>query len=143
MRRLLALCGAIALAACHSIDSPQPSFTLPTTDANVTGTFLLQSANGSTPPYVIVANSAGTETLLNDRIVLHDDLTWADTTNYRIDLATGESNLGATATSGSYNISGGHINFTMITGGTATFAGAVVGNTLTVVFQGLPFIYSR
>jgi hypothetical protein len=141
MRRLLTLCGAIALAACNNIDSPD--FTLPTTDANVTGTFVLASANGNVPPYVVVSNTSGTETLLDDRIVLRDDLTWADTTNYRIDLASGQSNVGATATGGSYNIANGHINFTMITGGTATFAGAVVGSTLTVNFQGRPFIYTR
>ena len=143
MRRLLALCGAIALAACHNLDSPVPDFPLPTTDANVTGTFLLRSANGNTPPFIISANAAGTQTLLDDRIVLHDDLTWADTTNYRIDLASGESSVGGTATAGSYNISNGRINFTMTTGGSSTFAGAVVGNTLTVVSQNVPFIYTR
>jgi hypothetical protein len=144
MRRLLALCGAIALAACNSVDAPQANFTLPTTDANVVGTFVLQSANGNVPPYVVAANSAGTQILLDDRIVLHDDLTWADTTNYEVDLASGDITRGATTTSGSYNIGDGHINFTMTGGGAAaTFAGAVVGDKLTVIFQNRPFIYSR
>ena len=143
MRRLLALCGAIALAACHSLDSPEPNFTLPTTETNVVGTFVLQSANGRVPPYVIQANTAGTKILLNDRIVLHDDLTWADTTNYEVDLANGDTQVGPTTTNGTYNIAGGRINFTMTVGGNITFAGAVVGNTLTVVSQNRPFVYAR
>jgi hypothetical protein len=144
MRRLLALCGAIAVAACNSIDSPkQAPLTLPTTDANVVGTFLLRSANGNVPPYIVAANNAGTQTLLDDRIVLSSDLTWADTTDYEVDLATGERNVGLTATAGTYNINAGQINFTMSTGGTLTFAGAVLGDTLYVLSQNHPFVYQR
>ena len=145
MRRLVALCGALTLlAACSHLDAPtNADFPLPTTDANVVGTFLLRSANGNVPPYVISSNGAGTQTLLNDRIVLNGDLTWADTTNYEVDLATGGVQLGGTATSGTYNIADGKINFTMTTNGNATFQGAVVADTLKVSFQGRPFIYQR
>jgi hypothetical protein len=143
MRRVFAFCGAIALAACQNLDAPHDDFTLPTTETNVVGTFLLTSANGQVPPYVVAANTEGTEFLVDDRIVLNDDLTWADTTNYRTELTAGGTNASATATAGSYNISDGHINFTMTTGGNATFLGSVIGNTLTVNFRQHPYVYSR
>ena len=145
MRRFVALCGAMALlAACTNLDSPtNVDFELPTTDANVVGTFILRSANGLVPPYVVTSNSAGTQTLLNDRIVLNSNLTWADTTNYEIDLATGETQVGGTATAGTYSIANGKINFVMTTNGSTNFTGAVVADTLKVSFQGRPFIYAR
>ncbi|HEY4306960.1 MAG TPA: hypothetical protein VGM82_20990 [Gemmatimonadaceae bacterium] len=145
MRRVSVLCGALAfIAACTNLDTPtNVDFELPNTDANVIGTFQLRSANGLIPPYVVTANSAGTQTLLNDRIILGANLTWVDTTTYEIDLATGDTQVGPTATSGTYNIASGKINFTMTTGGNATFQGAVVADTLKVSFQGRPFIYQR
>src|SRR4051812_42939805 len=102
MRRLLALCSAIALAACNHLDSPDLNITLPITESNVAGTFLLKSANGNAPPYVLFSNASGSRTLLNDRMVIHDDQTWADTTNYRDDLSDGSSALRFSVTSGTY-----------------------------------------
>jgi hypothetical protein len=46
-------------------------------------------------------------------------------------------------TGGTYTIADGHINFTMTTGGTSTFTGAVTGNTLLVSFKGTSYIYTR
>jgi hypothetical protein len=144
MRRLLALCGAIALAACNQVDAPDVNFTLPTTDLNVAGTFVLTSANGIAPPYVVASNGVTTQTLLDDRIVIHDDLTWADTTNYGTErLSDGQTTVTFTSSSGTYAIADGHINFTMVQGGSSTFKGAVVGNDLSVDFQGRLFRYAR
>jgi hypothetical protein len=82
-------------------------------------------------------------TLLNDRIVIHEDLTWADTINYQTDHADGSTVVTFTATSGTYNIADGRINFTKVQGGTEKFIGAVVGNDLSVDFNGRLFLYSR
>jgi len=143
MRRLIALCGALALVACNNTEEPDLHITLPTTETNVAGTFLLRSANGSAPPFQLPTNNTDVVTLLNDRIVIHDDLTWADTINYQTDRANGTTAVTFTATSGTYNIADGHINFTKVQGGTEKFIGAVVGNDLSVDFNGRLFLYTR
>jgi len=144
MRRLLALCGAVALIACNNTDQPDLQITLPTTEANVVGTFLLRSANGTAPPYAIPTTNGDVLTLLNDRMVIHEDLTWADTINFRRDRFIDGQSVGEfSVTSGTYNIADGHINFTKTKGGSDKFIGAVVGNDLSVDFNGRLFLYTR
>ena len=143
MRRLIALCGAISLIACTNNEAPNVEITLPTTESNVAGTFVLKSANGAVPPYNIPTNTSDVLTLLNDHLVIHADQTWADTVNYETDRTTGETIITFTSTSGTYNIADGHINFTKTQGGSEKFIGSVVGNDLSVNFNGRLFLYSR
>lgn len=144
MRRFLGLCVAIVLGACHTLDAPDQNITLPTTDTNVSGTFILTSANGNVPPYTAGATSSELLTLVNDRIVIHDDQTWADTTNYSVQRRSdGVAHDSSTATSGTYAIANGHINFTMTHGGGAVFVGSVIGDELAVNFSGALFRYQR
>ena len=144
MRRLFVLCGAIGLMACNHVDDPGINFTLPPTDANVAGTFVLQSANGQIPPYTAIDNAVEIWTLVDDRIVIQNDQTWADTTDYVVqEQADGTTGPITTASSGTYAISNGQINFTMTVGGTSTFAGSVVNDSLSVLFQGKLYRYAR
>ena len=143
MRRLIALYAAISLVACTNNEEPNLEINLPPTESNVVGTFVLKSANGAVPPYTIPTNGSDVVTLLNDHLVIHEDLTWADTVNYETDRASGETIVTFTSTSGTYNIADGHINFTKVQGGSEKFIGSVVGNDLSVNFNGRLFLYAR
>jgi len=144
MHRLLVLCAALVLGACNSLDAPDQNITLPPTDADVAGTFILTSANGNVPPYTAGGNNLEVWTLMNDRIVIHGDQTWADTTNYSVQRQSdGAAHDSSTATSGTYAITDGRINFKMTQGGGAVFVGSVVGNDLSVNFNGALFHYQR
>jgi hypothetical protein len=147
MRRLhliVAACAAVvSIAACTNTDHP-PEFTLPTTDADVAGTFNLTSANGRALPYTAGLSATQELDVAADQIVIASNNTWVDTVQYVVtDLASGNATQTSEATAGTYTIANGKIQFVMTTGGTSIFAGAVTGNTLTVLFNGQPFVYTR
>ena len=146
MRRsclIVAACTAVvALAACNNDNSPQ--FTLPTTDADVAGTFNLTSANGRALPYTAAVNGNQQLDVTADEIVIAANNTWVDTTHYVLtDLLSGTAAPDSGASAGTYTIANGQIQFVMTMGGTSIFSGAVTGSKLTVLFNGQPFIYSR
>jgi hypothetical protein len=143
MRRLLALCTAVTLVACNSTDDPNVGFVLPPTDANVAGTFVLASANGFVPPFDVILNSQERWTLVQDRLVIQGDQTWVDSTDYHIVRAGNQETDTTTASAGTYNIAEQHINFTMTLGGTITFEGSVVADTLSVSNGGRLYRYLR
>ena len=144
MRRLLALCTAITLAACNSTDDPDVGFVLPPTDANVTGTFFLTSANGFVPPFDVVSNSQERQTLVRDRVFIQADQTWLDSTDYHVTRAGGLEIDTTTASVGTYNIADQQINFSMtVNNNPVTFAGAVVADTLSLVNGGRLYRYLR
>ncbi|HEX4684768.1 MAG TPA: hypothetical protein VH277_18770 [Gemmatimonadaceae bacterium] len=144
MRRLYwaLVVGVASVTAACTRDNNQ--LTLPITDTNVVGSFNLTSANGRVLPYTAFLTSTAQWDVAADRIVIAADNTWADTTSYNVsDLTTGAVTSQSTATAGTYKIANGQIQFVMTDGGTAIFAGAVQGNTLSVLFNGQPFIYAR
>ena len=147
MRRLpfvVAACAAIvSIAACTNTDHP-PEFTLPTTDADVAGTFNLTSANGRSLPYTAGLSANQELDVVGDQIVIASNNTWVDTVQYVVtDLVSGAATQTAEGTAGTYTVADGKIQFVMTSGGTSIFAGAVTGNTLTVLFNGQPFVYTR
>jgi hypothetical protein len=144
MRRtvLLLIVSSISLAAACGGDNKD--LTLPPTEANVVGTFNLTSANGRLLPYTAFVTSTAQWDLAADRIVIAADNTWADTTSYNVtDFSSGAVTPQLTATAGTYKIANGQIQFVMTVGGTSIFAGAVTGSTLSVLFNGQPFTYTR
>jgi hypothetical protein len=143
MRRLLALCAVVTLVGCNSTEDPDVGFVLPPTDANVAGTFALASANGFVPPFDVVVNTQERWTLVRDRIFIQDDQTWVDSTDYHVERAGGLETDTTTSSAGTYNIAEQHINFTMTVGGSITFQGAVVADTLSVSNGGRLYRYLR
>jgi hypothetical protein len=142
LRRSLFFVAAVVTAAACARENN--SLTLPTTDANVTGTFTLTSANGRQLPYTAFIDGTQQWDVTGDKIVIAGDNTWVDSTTYLVtELLNGSSSNQASATSGTYKIVSGQIQFVMTTGGSTIFAGSVTGNTLSVLFNGQPFIYTR
>jgi hypothetical protein len=131
-----------ALIGCSS--SSEPTTTLPVTSPDVVGTFALTSSNGVVPPFTAFTTATEQWNLQSDFFAIAPDGTWTETTNYLVFLlADGSSSTRQSVVSGTYSIANGQINFVMTTGGTSTFAGAVSGNALLIVFNGKPFGYTR
>jgi ABC-type Fe3+-hydroxamate transport system substrate-binding protein len=142
VRRLAFLIATAAIAACTTNETTEVS--LPQTDANVTGTFNLTSANGKELPYQAVVTTTEVWTLTADKIVIQPNNTWVDTTNYSVQSRLDQTITGrGSVTSGTYAIANGQINFTMTAGGSSTFVGAVTGSTLQVNFNGSRYVYLR
>ena len=142
MRRfplLLLVAAAVGCGAASGAD-----LTLAPTDANVTGTFNLQTANGQVLPVRSIFNQTQEWDLTADQIILSADNTWVETSSYVVTtLLTGDQVNTQTVASGTYSVTSGQINFIMTAGGTSTFIGSVTGSTLSLVFNGGRFVYSR
>ncbi|HTE44965.1 MAG TPA: hypothetical protein VK636_06960 [Gemmatimonadaceae bacterium] len=141
MRRLPLVLLLAAFAACDRSVDP---ITLNPTDLAVTGTYALAQVNGHTLPFAAFVTGNDEWDLTSDIIVMGDDKTWSETTNYNVvSLATTNVTQQHTTTSGTYAIGSGVITFTRIDGGALTFTGSVTGTTLWVLFNGGQFTYSR
>jgi hypothetical protein len=82
--------------------------------------------------------------LTADKLMLQANNTWVDSIAYSVVNRFDQSTTGrGSVTSGTWAIANGQINFTMTSGGTSTFAGAVVGSTLQVNYNGARYVYSR
>jgi hypothetical protein len=142
VRRLAILFLAASVVACS--DDVQSGLTLPTTDANVTGTFNLSFANGQPLPYTAQVSQTQITTINSDKIVILANNSWVDTTNYAyVNRIDGSAITKGSATAGTWTITNGQIQFTMTTGGASTFVGAVVNNSLQVDFNKIRYVYSR
>jgi len=142
MRRLAA--ALVLCAAMIGCAESSATFTLPTTDANVTGTFSLVAANGQ--PLPIVAQLTPTEqwNLSADKLVLDTLGKWTETTTYTVlTLASGATRDTLANTIGTYAIANGQINFIVTTPPGGGFTGSVTGKTLTLLYSGGTFQYTR
>ena len=82
--------------------------------------------------------------MTSDQLIIRADLTWSETSNYKVTtFQTGGISTQQTSSSGTYAIADSKINFVMTNGGNATYTGSVSGNTLTMIYNGGHFIYTR
>jgi hypothetical protein len=141
MRRLiLPLFAVLAIVACSSDNSVK----LDPTDADVTGTFNLTLAAGQTLPYDAFSTATELFDIATDKIVISADHSWVDTTGYVVfELADGSQSTQTSVSGGTYQVTNSQINFVTTMNGTAAFAGSVSGNTLSVLFNGAKFVYTR
>ena len=141
MRRIALVVSLAALAGCGG---DTPAFTLGPTDANVVGTFSLTNSNGRVLPIVARITAEEEWDMTSDQLIIRADLTWSETSNFKvITFLTGGIATQQTSSSGTYTIADSKINFVMTVGGTATYTGSVSGNTLTMIYNGGHFIYTR
>jgi hypothetical protein len=140
MRRLAVLFSALVAIGCGG---DTQSLTLPVTDANVAGNYLLTASNGRTLPIIAFVTADEEYDLTSDQFVIGADNTWGETTNYTVtSFSTGATRTTSSQSIGTYAIASGHINFT-ITDGNIAFTGSVTSNKLTVLFNGGQFVYQR
>ena len=141
MRRIGCIAGLALLAACQSSSS---DFHLGPTDANVTGQFTLVSINSSPLPVSALLTTTESWALTSDTLSITPDGQWTETTGYVVtQLSDGSTSNRTTNSGGTYAIGNQVINFTLTTGGAATFTGSVQGSTLTLLYNGGHFFYVR
>jgi len=144
MRAPYCLLLASLVAACGGSTEPTIDTSLKPTSSNVAGTFNLISANGTAPPFEARLTSTADWTLVSDTIVVAANSTWTEATQFSVvSLLDNSTSTQFSLVSGSYVIANGQINFTMTDGGTLKFPGSVTGDTLTIIFSGARFLYTR
>jgi len=129
MRKLVFLAaGLVALAACNN-DSTSPN-------GSVTGTYSLQTVNGSSLPYTFSDGSV----LVSDRLSLNSNGTYVDIATF--------SNSTTSTEQGLWSINNNLITFNDQTDG-LQYTGSLSGSVLTESFQSSQFngsvteVYSR
>lgn len=143
MRRLPLLLFALAALGCGGTGT---DVGLSPTETNVTGTFTLQTSDGVALPLLAGYTQDGkTEIdMAGDQMTLAADNTWSEVTSFRftslVDFSTTSQ---ATNSAGTYSISNGKINFVMTSGGSESFSGSVIGNTLQLAYKGSRLVYTR
>jgi hypothetical protein len=143
MRRLSILLAVVAIIGCGS-DKTTTAPTLAPTDSAVAGTYSLVTANGLSLPFFAFITSDTDEEydMTADKFIIANDNTWSDSTTYFVtSLITGATRTTISGATGTYALSASQINFTISDG--TVFPGSVTGNTLSVLFSGGQFIYSR
>jgi hypothetical protein len=144
MRRLPLLLFALVALGCGGGSGADVS--LAPTDANVTGTFNLQTSDGVGLP-LLAGYTADGQTEIDmsgDQIVIAADNTWTEVTSFRLtSLVDLTYTSQATNSAGTYNVANNKINFVMTTGGSEVFTGSVIGNTLQVAYNGSRLVYTR
>lgn len=144
MRALSCLLFALVVASCGSSTEPVGDVSLSPTSTDVAGAFNLISANGTAPPFPAFATSTQDWTLAADSVTIAANNTWVESTKYFVtSIIDNSTTTQFTVVSGTYAIASGKINFTMTQGGTETFVGSVTGSTLTIIYTGKRFIYTK
>ncbi|HEX3867329.1 MAG TPA: hypothetical protein VHV78_11285 [Gemmatimonadaceae bacterium] len=142
MRRLSLLLIAVGATACLS--TSEPAVTLSPTDLDVGGSFALQLSAGSSLPLLAGFTATQEVDLIADTLVITEPSSWTETSYYVLtNLADGTQTTSQTLSSGTYAIANAAINFTMLVGGSSTFTGSVTGNTLSVLYSGSSYLYTR
>jgi hypothetical protein len=145
MRALICVLAAAVVVGCGS-DTTQPTvdLTLAPTSTDVAGAFNLVSANGTAPPFPAFATATADWTLAADTVAITAANTWTEATTYFVtSLLDGTTTTQFSVVAGTYAIADGKINFTMTQGGTEKFIGSVTGSTLTIIYTGTKFIYTK
>jgi hypothetical protein len=144
MRALLCVLLAASVVACGSSTEPTGDVSLDPTSTDVAGSYNLVSANGTAPPFAAFSTSTQDWTLVADTVAMTPPNAWTETTKYFVtDRLDNTTSTQFTIVGGTYVIANAQINFTMTQGGTLSFAGSVTGSTLTIIFTGKRFIYTK
>lgn len=110
-------------------------------NGNITGTFALQTFNGSTLPAFFDRNTFQERDLVVETFTLYPDGTYADDYRMRTITATSSTDQDFEDT-GVYAVNNTALNFRDSQSGN-TFTGSLTGNTLTVTQFGDVYVFSR
>ena len=137
MRRLVSLALVLALVGCGSDDdSTSP------TNTSVTGTWSLQTVNGSALPFTLATTPAKIE-LLSYVVVVASNGTWTSSEQTRTTIGTQPPVTATVPDAGTYTISGNNVSLTSSSAGSTPQAGTVSGNTFTITQAGLTFVFQK
>ena len=123
---------AIFVVGCGSDTAVEP--------ATITGTYTLQTINGSPLPYVNFENANNKDEIVSETFTLAAGGQWAHTFRERITIS-GSVSLHDGQTAGTYSGSAASLSFTSTSN--ETFTGNVSGRTLTLQRQSKTRVYTR
>ena len=126
---------ALPIGACGGSDSTSPS------QVTVTGTWAMQTFNGSTLPYAISSGDT-TLTITADVLTIQSNGSYSDMTSFTATIA-GSTQSASSTEVGTWTSSGGTVTFDDQTDGGVTYQGSVTGNTLTEMVSGTTQVYQR
>ena len=112
--------------------------------AGVTGTWTLQSIDGSPLPVVVFQDASGTERITASTLVLNANGTFTVNITFTSTPTGGSATTFNASESGTYVVNGSTVTFTFTDDeGTSTDTGTISGNTLTVVADGEAWVFTR
>lgn len=127
LRALVPAALALALASCGSSDPTAPSVSL-------TGTYTLQTVNGSTLPFTLASGAV----LVGDHLTVNGDGTYADVTQY----AAAGGGYTSQTEYGTYDNNNGAITFNDQTDN-ISYQASLSGSVLTEIVAGLTEAYKK
>lgn len=128
-------CLALLIGACGESDSTSPN------QVTVTGTWTMQTFNGTKLPYAISSGDT-TVTITNDVLAIQSNGSYSDMTSFTATIA-GNTQSASSTEVGTWTASGGTVTFDDQTDGGVTYQGSVTGNTLTEMVNGTTQVYQR
>jgi hypothetical protein len=133
--RFIACLLLVVTAACGSDAPTQP------TSASVTGTWRLQTVNGTALPFVAAQIGSDKVELTSDVLTAVQSGSFTRMTQIRV-TQNGQASTQSISDAGSYTLSGTAVTFTF-DGDGSSGTGSISGNTLTVAEDGFAYIYKR
>lgn len=125
---------AVFAGACS--DSTGPS----ELEADISGTYTLQTVNGASPPAIIVQVGADRIEVTGGQLTLNRDKTFGSSISYRV-VQGGNTSTDTQNDSGTYQQNG---NMVQLSRGNGTRdSGSVSGDTLTIVAGGVTLVFQK
>jgi hypothetical protein len=122
---------AFGIAACSDSTAPR----------SFVGAFALVAVNGTAPPVIIAQDATGTLEVTGGRITLNSDMTFRDSTEFRVTDSNNVSTIESDVVTGTYTTSGSTATLTPT--GDAPYDLTLSGNTLTQTAGNLTITYNR
>ena len=134
LSKVLACCTLFAAVSCGG-DSTAPG------TANITGSYGLQTVNGTPLPFVVLQIGSDKIEVLNETVTLSEGDAFTQQGSLRI-TQSGVVSIDSYAEAGVYTRNVTALNFVFSADGT-TGTGTLSGNTLTVGISGLSLVYRK
>ncbi len=109
---------------------------------SIFGTYALQTVNGTSLPFVLIQIGNDKIEVTAGSVRLNSDNTYSVSVTFRLTEAgtvTTETDTGA----GTYTASGSTIQFSDSGDGEGPFTGSISGNTLTIIDEGVAFVFRK
>ena len=138
MRRLAAsilLLAAVTLSACGDSTGPGLGLGAPT------GTYTLQTINGTALPYTVDDGAGTVVVILSDAFTLQDGGRFTETFSLRV-TENGTTTTETNTNAGAWTLAGTAVRLTFDVDGLSV-SGTLSGGVLTIVDEGLSLVYRR
>jgi hypothetical protein len=130
MQRRVGFLALVALLACGASTEP----------GSIVGTYILRTINASALPFTVEQDAFHTLEVLDDEVVISAANTFIESGHVRLTLTPGGVTPGTVADTGTYARVGSSIT---LSSGNGSVSGSITESALTIVSQGLTYLYER